>query len=275
VSYDVDDATMVYTRFARGFRAPSIQGRVAFANDITVADTETVFSIEAGVKANLLRNRLRLNLASYWYDMDDQQLTAVGGDVDTARLLNADDTDGRGFEFDADWLVTPDLRVTAGVSYNYTKINDASLRVPFPGGINAVCPDTCVIDDPIIEIDGQRFISVDGNRLPNAPRWIANWTARYGMPFGAGHEFYVFTDWTVATKANFFLYNSREFSNGTDAIGGLRMGVELNDGRWDFAVFGRNITDRTFLRGGIDFNNLTGFINPPPTWGVEMRTWFN
>ncbi|WP_052370902.1 TonB-dependent receptor [Iodidimonas nitroreducens] len=270
VNYDLSSNTTVYSRIARSFRAPSIQGRITFADDITVADSETILSIEAGFKTELFDNRLRLNVSAFNYDMDDQQLTAVGGDVNTARLLNAQDSDGRGFEMDAEWAVTSALRLTAGMSYNFTKINDPDIRVPFPGGINGVCPQTCVIDNPIV--DG--LISIDGNRLPNAPRWIANWTARYGIPFGESHEFYLFTDWALTTKSNFFLYNSQEFSNGTNAVGGVRMGAKLNDGRFDFALYGRNITDQTFLRGGIDFNNLTGFINPPPLWGVELRANF-
>jgi iron complex outermembrane recepter protein len=31
------------------------------------------------------------------------------------------------------------------------------------------------------------------------------------------------------------------------------------------ALFGRNITDQIRIVGGIDFNNLTGFINEPRT----------
>ena len=40
------------------------------------------------------------------------------------------------------------------------------------------------------------------------------------------------------------------------------------------ALFGRNITDETVVVGGIDFNNLTGFLNEPSTWGVEFKARF-
>jgi iron complex outermembrane receptor protein len=39
-------------------------------------------------------------------------------------------------------------------------------------------------------------------------------------------------------------------------------------------VFSRNITDDRSLEGGIDFNNLTGFINDPRIVGVELKTKF-
>ena len=56
--------------------------------------------------------------------------------------------------------------------------------------------------------------------------------------------------------------------------GGLRVGTNWNQGTYDLAVFGRNITDSTRIVGGIDFNNLTGFINEPRTWGVEFTARF-
>jgi len=266
--YEVSPTVTVYTRAAKSFRGPSIQGRVTFANDITVADTEELTSFEGGLKTQLLNRRVRFNLTGFVYDMDDQQLTAVGGDVNTARLLNADDTDGAGAEMETEWAVTPDLLLTAGASYNYTQLNDSDLRTPLPGAL-AGC-DACVINDPVVEEGEQRFLSVDGNRLPQAPRWIANWTARYSRTFGGDKEVYVFTDWALNTVEHFFLYDAEEFKSETVVLGGLRLGVTFNDGRYDLAVFGRNITNELALEGGIDFNNRTGFVNDPRLWGIEM-----
>src|SRR5690606_27225435 len=110
----------------------------------------------------------------------------------------------------------------------------------------------------------------DGNSLPNAPRWIANVTARYAIPYGEG-EFYVFTDWAYRSKINFFLYRSIEFTDDEMLEGGLRFGYAFNDGRLDAAVFARNITNDRSLEGGIDFNNLTGFVNDPRTIGLELK----
>jgi iron complex outermembrane receptor protein len=264
--YDVSSDVSVYTRIAKGFRGPSVQGRVTFADEVTVADSETMLSYEGGVKSSFFDRRVQLNLTGYFYDMNDQQLTAVGGDENNARLLNAEDTDGYGFEMEGKWSVTPNLRLTAGTSYNYTEINDEDLRVPMPGSI-ANC-DGCSINDPV----QNGFVNIDGNRLPLAPRWIANWTVRYERPVGNETTVFAFTDWALNTKEHFFLYDSPEFESETVAIGGLRVGATFNDGQYEFAVFGRNITNELALEGAIDFNNLTGFVNDPPLWGVELTT---
>ena len=96
--YRVAPNVQTYLRAARGFRAPSIQGRLLFGDEVTVADTETILSVEGGTKLRLLGQRLHLNMAAFHYFMQDQQLTAVGGETNFNRLVNADNTIGRGVE---------------------------------------------------------------------------------------------------------------------------------------------------------------------------------
>ena len=132
------------------------------------------------------------------------------------------------------------------------------------------CGAPCTVLDPA---GAPGTVLVDGNSLPNAPRWIANITARYAIPFRDG-EFYAYTDWAYRSKINFFLYRSVEFTDDKLLEGGLRLGYVTADGKWDAAIFGRNITDDESLEGGIDFNNLTGFVNDPRTIGVELKTRF-
>jgi iron complex outermembrane recepter protein len=110
------------------------------------------------------------------------------------------------------------------------------------------------------------IVNINGNSLPQSPKWIANWTARYGVPVGNG-EVYAYTDWAYRSKINFFLYDSVEFQSKHLLEGGLRLGYKTS--ALDFAGFVRNITNTTQAVGGIDFNNLTGFVNEPRVWGVE------
>ena len=269
--YAINDNVNVYGRVARGFRAPSVQGRLMFADAtlpadelVTVADTETVLSYEAGVKATVWDNRLRLGFALYRYTVDDQQLTAVGGNANVARLVNADRTVGQGAELDVQAWLTDRLFVTLGASYNDTEIQDSSLAVFGCGG-------GCTMRDPAGSVAGTFLI--DGNALPQAPKHVYNVTARYGIPTSHG-EFFAYTDWAYRSKVNFFLYESTEFTGDPLLEGGLRAGYNWNDGNYEMAVFGRNITDEEAIVGGIDFNNLTGFLNEPRTWGVEFKAKF-
>jgi len=260
--YELNDDVNVYGRVAKGFRAPSIQGRLAFGG-ISVADSEEVISYEVGIKADLWDRRGRIGFNLFRYNVDGQQLIAVGGATNQAILLNADKSIGQGAELDLQAWLTDTLLVTWGTSYNDTEIRDPNLAV-------AVCGGGCTVTDPT----ANGFALVDGNPLPQAPKWIHNLTARWGVPVGDDAEFYVYTDWAYRGQVNFFLYESPEFRGRSTLEGGLRVGTNWNQGNYDLAVFGRNITDSTRIVGGIDFNNLTGFVNEPRTWGVEFTAKF-
>jgi len=264
LTYAATDAVNYYARIARGFRAPSVQGRLLFGDTISVADTEVLHSFELGVKSLLLENRLRANLSLFNYIVDDQQLTAVGGQANFNQLINADKTIGRGFELDLEAFVSQHLTLTAGFSFNDTEIRDENLFIqPCGGG--------CTVLDPVGGVPGT--VAIDGNRLPQAPRWVANSTLRYGMPVAAGEVFF-YTDWAYRSAVNFFLYDAAEFRGESLLEGGVRMGYQWDFGNQEAALFVRNITGNTTIVGGIDFNNLTGFINEPRIWGVEYRIGF-
>ena len=262
-TYDYSDEINLYARVAQGYRAPSVQGRLVFGNELSSADSETVLSWEGGVKSELFDNRLRANAGLFYYEISDQQLTIVGGLDNTVALFNADEGEGYGFEADIEALVTEHFLVTAGLSYNKTEIKDDVLIAP---GCGAPCT---VLDPEVLDETGERIgFNISGNSFPNAPEWIANFTARYAIPFRDG-EFYAFTDWAYKGETNFFLYESVEFGEDGFWEGGLRLGYAANAG-YDLSVFARNITDEERLEGAIDFNNLTGFVNEPFTAGVEL-----
>lgn len=260
-TYQYSEDISYYAKIARGFRGPSVQGRLVFGNTISDADSETVLSYEAGVKSELYDNRIRANANVFLYTLEDQQLTIVGGLDNTVALFNADESQGYGFEADVEAIVTDNLVVTGGLSYNNTEIKDDLLLSPG-------CGAGCTVLDPEVVVDGQTFFNISGNSFPNAPEWIANVTARYGIPYQGG-ELYVFTDWAYKGDTNFFLYDSVEFGEDGYWLGGLRAGWEGDNGV-ALSAFVRNLTDELVLEGGIDFNNLTGFVNEPRTWGVEL-----
>jgi iron complex outermembrane recepter protein len=284
-TYAVTDDVNVYAKVARGYRAPSIQGRILFPpatatpleSGVTIGDSETITSYEAGVKSTLLDGRARFNLNGFYYDLKDAQLTAVGGGVNANRLINANKVRGYGFEADLEIKPVDALLITAGLSYNNTSIRDRNLTTAACGAVRVdTFPNVslCTPLDPVVVAAAPfspAIVNINGNSLPQSPRWIANWTARYGIPVGDG-EIYAFTDWAYRSKINFFLYESIEFQDKRMLEGGLRLGYKTD--RYDFAGFVRNITNDTSAVGGIDFNNLTGFVNEPRVWGIEAGIRF-
>lgn len=262
--YDLSADASVFARVASGFRAPTIQGRdVAFGSAPSVASSEKIISYEAGLKSELLDRKVRFNLTGYYYTITDPQFTAIGGADNLVQLVNANKGRGYGFELDSAFQITPDFLITAGASWNDTEIQDDALAV-------GICAQ-CTVTDPLVDIGGTDRALVDGNPFPNAPEWIADLTARYAVPVSSEGELFAYTDWTYQGETNFFLYQSQEFRVDSQIEGGLRIGYAKFDGSLELAAFARNITDEDNVKGGIDFNNNTAFVNDPRVIGVSVR----
>jgi len=240
----------------------SVQPASAFGNQ-SVADPETNTSYEVGIKADLMDRVASIYFNLFHYEVKDQQLTAVGGAANSNILLNAKKSVGQGFELDSQAYLTDNLLATLGVGYADTKIKDPNLAV-------AVCAQ-CTVTDPRTA-GGQALI--DGNPLPQAPKTTVNFTLRYSQPLPSGAEWYIYTDWIYRSKINFFLYESVEFTGKPLTEGGLRLGYLWGKGKYEAAAYVRNIANQIRVVGGIDFNNLTGFINEPRTYGLQFKAMF-
>lgn len=266
LTYELTDDVNLFARVARGFRAPSIQGRILFANltpdfdGVTVADTETILSYEAGLKSNFLDGRGRFNLTGYVFSIEDQQLTAIGGAGNFNQLINVDQGLGYGIEAELDFALTQDLNFSSNFSWNETEIQDEFAQTAPCGSATP-----CTVLDPIDPVTGNAFI--DGNPFPQSPRFIANAILDYSRDVGPG-ELFATTDWSYRSPANIFLYEAVEFETEPQVIGGARIGY-----RWDnrtVALWSRNITNTVGTVSAIDFNNLSGIFNQPRTYGVEL-----
>ena len=261
LAYVVSGDAQVYARAASGFRAPTIQDRLQDDPEVTTADSETIMSYELGYKA--LFDRVRLNMAAFWYEVDDMQLVAVGGESNSTTLLNANEGVGYGFEFDLDIVMTDNLILSGGFGYNKTELNDDELTLPLGATVTS--------RDPLDE-NGRAII--DGNPFQHAPEWTANVELDYTHPLANGNELYLFTDWKLKGKTSDFLYESIEYTFGAQFEGGLRLGYRDTVRNFEIGLFARNITDEHNPLGGIDFANNLGYVNQPRIWGGEARYSF-
>lgn len=264
LNYAWNDNTQVYARIASGFRAPTIQDRIQDDPTVTVADSEDIMSYEIGIKGQ--HERFRYSLSGFYYEIDDMQLVVVGGAANTTTLINAQEGTGIGVEFEMDYLVTDNLILSGGFGYADTEINDPNLTVQ-PGPLVTVL-------DPTVVNAGTTLALIDGNRFQHAPLWTANIELDYTYPMSGDSELYLFTDWKLKGKTQDFLYESVEYTFGTQFEGGLRAGYRNNAKNYEIGFFVRNITDEDNLIGGIDFANNTGYVNEPRVWGGEFTYRF-
>ncbi len=271
--YALDKDTNLFARVATGYRAPSMQGRLSGLSDRpSFAGAEKALSYEAGIKEDLFDRRARLSASVFQYRVKDKQLTAGSGTVNMNQLINADKVTGQGVELDAQAILTDNLRMTLGGSYNQTEIKDGKLFVQYCGNYaNTNGVAGCTVTNPAGPFPGTVYIN--GNPLPRAPTWQGNFTLTYSVPYKDG-DLYAMTDWDYRSTYNMFLYEAREYKAKPLAQGGLRVGYKWDNGKYELAAYSRNITNRIQVTGAIDFDNLTGMLNEPRTYGLQFKVNF-
>jgi iron complex outermembrane receptor protein len=266
--YKASDDVSLYARVARGFRGPTIQGRSAVFNaDFTTADSETITSYEAGFKSQLLDNTLRFSASAFYWRVNDIQLN--GNDSNgNGVLFNADKADAYGAEAELEFRPVPELMLSLGGSVLHTEIKDNRVYAQ-ACSLNGVL--VCTVQDPLITRGsgtGQTyFAQIDGNPLPNAPKWNLNFAARYDIPVSETSKFFIATDWNVQGYTSFVLYKTAEFTAKGNFEGGLKIGYAGEN--WEVAAFARNITNEKNLKGVIE-NYMAAVYNEPRIFGVSF-----
>ena len=271
-TYAITPDTNIYGRIASGYLAPAFDSRNVefdFGNGagapLSHAKSQYTTSYEVGVKSDLLDHKANFNLTGYYYYTDDMQLVADGGASNGTQLLNAKRAIGTGIESEFDYKPIPPLFLRASASYNFTQIQDPKLEVlPCGGG--------CTVLQPIDPKTGG--VHIDGNSLPQAPRWIVDIAAKYSVPLSDGTEVYASTDWSYRSSVDFFLYKAAEYDSQSLTIGNLRLGYVDSDHGYEVAFFIHNLLDQVRATGAIDFSTITGFVNDPRTFGGEARFSF-
>ncbi|WP_260927198.1 TonB-dependent receptor [Novosphingobium sp. 9] len=261
--YKLDPDVSLYARIARGFRGPTIQGRSAvFGSPFTTANSETNTSYEAGVKTTFMGGRAHFNFDGFYYVVKDIQLNGSDENGNTV-LFNANKAQGYGIEAALDMSPVEGLTFNAGLSLLHTEIDDKNVYAQ-------VCALSgqmvCTVENPVTQVGSNYFAQIDGNPLPNAPKWNLNFSARYEHPVGPGTAF-ISTDWNAQGYTSFVPYKSVEFSSKGNFEGGLRVGYDYQN--WEFSVWSRNITNEKNLLGVLD-NYMAGVYNDPRTIGASI-----
>jgi iron complex outermembrane receptor protein len=268
--YRANQDVSLYTRVARGFRGPTIQGRSAVFNaDFTTAESESNLSWEAGVKSRLFDNTLQLNATVFAYRVSDIQLN--GNDVNgNGVLFNADKAEAYGAEAEATWRPVPNLTIGLGASWLHSAIKDKNVYAQVCALNGQV---VCTVENPTITRGTNVFAQIDGEPLPNAPEYNLDLTARYDQPLSNGGRAFISTDWNLQGYTQFVLYRTKEFTANGNFEGGLKIGYAAPDDAWELAAFARNITNEKNLKGVIE-NYMAAVFNEPRVIGVSLSGKF-
>ncbi|HEX7742496.1 MAG TPA: TonB-dependent receptor, partial [Sphingobium sp.] len=266
VAYDLVDGVMAYASWAKGQKSGGINmsGLPVNAANQAVLTTavvrpETNTTWEAGFKTRLLGGALVFNINAYHVDVTDFQANIVDNMATVALrsyLANIPKVRVKGIEFDASAAIGS--RLTLRASGAYADGEYAS----YPSG---PCP---------IERTGSSTARCDltGNALPGLPKWTGSAGGEYRLPVKAGEMFLradAVTRTRVLGEATGSAYTVIKGYTLVNGSVGYRMG------RWEAAVFARNLFDRDFMQNlTVQAGNsglIVGTPSEPRTIGVTVR----
>jgi iron complex outermembrane receptor protein len=224
--WQINKDLMAYATYAKGYKGPAYN---VFFNMSPTQDNvlapETSNSYEAGMKMQLLDQRLRLNVAAFQTDYDGYQANVpdlVNGTIVT-RLINAGKVQTKGVEADLAARVTPQFTVSGGVAHTLARVKSFLC----PTGAAASC-------------------DINGKPLPFAPDWKASIRAKYTMPVGARMAMDFGADANWQSRTNFDLSQQPNSFQPSYAIFNATVGLADSKAGWRAAILVKNLADKSY-----------------------------
>lgn len=220
IDYRVSGQFLVYASASRGFKSGGFNGRPSNQASLTTFDPETVWSYEVGVKSQFLDRRVRLNLAGFTADYGNIQLSrqAIINNVLVSDISNVAASRVKGVE--GELIVAPARGLELSAAAGYTFNRYATVQ---PGAI----------------------VTAD-NKIPYAPDWTVNLSARYRADLGSV---------TLTPSVN-YAYRAATYSTPANTPVSLipsydlvsaRLSLAPKRGPWELSVFATNLADKRYI----------------------------
>ena len=263
ISFEPREELNIYASYGQGFKSGGFDMRgdaILTPTTVNGYEPETIDSFEVGVKGAYLDNTLFVNLAGFYSDYKDQQVTIQVPALPSG-IASFVDNAGKAviYGFELETRMVPSRHFAATVAVGYTNADYKEFLTFIGGGTT-----------PVDVSDLRSF--------QNTPEWTANASATWSEDVAGGTL--AFTP-SVALRSDIQMF---EFATpALDQDGYVLADASVNwtseDGRYRVGVSGRNLTDARYRVGGYNFpgaltgKSVIGYYGPPRTFTgtVEVR----
>lgn len=232
LQFDVTRDVMFYGTASRGYKAPAV---TVVSGLVFNVNKETVFALEAGVKAELFERRLTANIAVFRSKFTDFQTEVFDPSVGLGafRTGNAGGLRAQGVEAELTARPFQGFNLSGGLTYNDAKFTD--YQPPCYAGQSAA--QGCNLPGPTFDAEGLR--------LQNAPRWTYQITGTYETEVADSFKMYGTANWSHRSSVLFGVGDPATFQSGYGVLN-VSAGVgDLND-KVRISVFARNALNKRF-----------------------------
>jgi iron complex outermembrane receptor protein len=277
LSYDFSGDLTTYVAYSEGFKSGGfdMRGDVVLTPDtVNGYEPETVKSYEIGLKGSAWDGRASFNVAAFYSDYSDQQITrqepTVTGSI-ASFVDNAGSSTIQGVELEGAFRFTDAFSLTYGIGWTDAEFDEYnSFQI-----VTNPAPPPATISVPVDLSDDAVF--------QNTPEWNGNLALNFSQPLAQG--------WgtLLATLSGSYRdsYHMFEFENDlidqTDdyTLVDASLAWTSESDKLKVQLTGRNLTDEEYKIGGYYFpgatfgNVVSSFYGPPRTWNVSLSYRFD
>jgi outer membrane receptor protein involved in Fe transport len=241
-----------YLSWSEGFKSGSFDFRannMGFPRNLTMSDSfafddEEASNIELGGKLLLADGAVELNMAAFFTQYDNLQISIFDG-ILGFNVGNAAEAEILGLELDLRWAATDHLTISGGLAFTdfeftdfedgqaYFGADDPDCRDITGDGVVDLCPYTGKSNQMVSDIQGNVSFDI---RVP-----VGN-----SLEFGALFNVFYTSEYDAsATFDPALVQDAYTMLNARVSIGS-------QSGRWEIAALGKNLTDERVLSFGGD-----------------------
>lgn len=264
-NYKFPGGALLYATVSQGFKAGIFSAIGASrANQYTPATQEKVIAYEAGFKGPLLNDRLQFNTAGFYYDYSDKQVR--GRVQDTVfglleKMLNVPKSYVWGIEAELSGRLFDGLTLGASGTYLKSKVTSDYTQTP----------------DGLAVYNAAGFTgNFRGSELPYTPEFSGNIDLQYETALTPDINAFlggtvVYTGEQNATfQTQTLLANDFVIPSYTTLD--LRAGIAAENDRWRVTVFGRNVTDESYITAVSTYlDTIIRYRGKPAIYGVSAQ----
>jgi iron complex outermembrane receptor protein len=253
LDHTLNDDNFMYASYSRGFKSGTFNSSGPGAPP---TNPEIIDAYEIGLKSTLLDGAGQMNIALYYNDYADLQVTrTVQGSLVTE---NAAQAEILGLEVDFVANLTEQLQLRAGLAVTDSEYSDfptAPISTPTGVGGNSIAPG-----------------DVSGNSLARVPDYTYNIGGVYSIPIESGN---------IDLGINYLYNDGFAWQPGArtvqDSYGLVSAFVSWtsSDENWGLRLFGDNLTDEEYYLFVTEQSVADVYAPAPPrTFGVEVHFEF-
>jgi len=226
---------MVYASYSRGFKAGGFNGSdtTGVAANIPFAP-EHVNAYEVGLKSEWLNDTLLFNLDVFRSDYTNLQVVVEEGYQSGngfAVVRNAAASRSQGIEYEGQWIVNQNFRLSANITYLDSHYVDYANAAPTALQLHA----------------GLAAQDLSGQQTEYAPKWSGSVTGSFTTKLPNDYRFTA--ELSPYFTSAYYLLASEDANGRQNQYVRLdaRLSLETPDRRWGLDLIGKNLTNRQIL----------------------------